>query len=440
MKKWISVVLILGLCFSLASCAFEGDSEDLMKDVTSQDPGSSALSDVASQDPISSESSDVVLSDPLDFKDFSSVQRNFSVKLFQKTVEGTGAENVLISPLSVSLALSMATNGAEGKTQSQMLQTLCGGAEMERWNQSLFDYVKSLTSSESAKIKIANSVWFRNEEVTVKPEFLQKASDYYGASAYKSPFDAGTVKDINRWVKTNTDGMIEKIIDRIDRDVMLYLINALTFESDWQNVYKKHQVSDGFFTTADGTKQKAEMMHDTLYTYLETDGAVGFVKDYADGEFRFVALLPDEGTAVNDFVATLTEKSLSTMMENVIKTKVITKMPKFSYDYSVEMRNILRSMGMSDAFDRSAADFSQMGTMENGENLFLGKVLHKTHIEVGEKGTRAAAITVIEVPRDTAMPPQEEPKTVILDRPFFFMIVDGNENIPLFMGIVNSME
>lgn len=427
MKKQISMLLVLVLCLSLVACGVEGNSEDLMKDVTSKDP-------------ISSDSSDMVVSDPLDSKDFATVQRNFSVKLFQKTVEETETENILISPLSVSLALSMAANGAKGETQSQMLQILSGGAEMDRWNQSLFNYAKSLTSSKSSVVKVANSVWFRDKKVTVKPEFLQKAADYYGANAYKSPFDAGTVKEINAWVKKNTDGMIDKIIEKIDPDIMLYLINALVFESDWQNVYKKNQVSDGIFTTADGSKQKAEMMHQTLYEYLETDGAVGFVKDYKGGDFRFVALLPDEGTAVEDFVATLTEESFSAMLEKVSNTKVITKMPKFSYDYSVEMRNILRSMGMSDAFDRSVADFSQMGMMEDGENLYLGKVLHKTHIEVGEKGTRAAAITAVEVPRDTAMPPQEEPKTVVLDRPFFFMIVDSEQNLPLFMGIVNSIE
>ncbi len=425
-KKWIALMLLCSLCLTLGACTQGEKTENLMDDVTPKNP-------------VFSDSSDIPSLYPMNEDVFVEGQRNFSVELFKKTVDVAEGENILISPLSVSLALSMAANGGVGETQSQMLQILSGGMSMDAWNQALYQYVTFLTASEFAKVEIANSVWFRNEKVFVKNEFLQKAADYYGASAYKTPFDSGTVKDINAWVKENTDGMIDQIIDKIDPDVMLYLINALVFEADWQNVYRKSQVADGIFTAADGSTKKAEMMHDTLYSYLETDGAVGFVKDYKGGDFRFVALLPEEGSAVEDFVATLTEDSLSEILENVINTKVITKMPKFSYEYSAEIKQILMSMGLTDAFDWNRSDFSAMGTMENGKNLFISNVLHKTYIEVGEKGTRAAAITALEAP-GAGMPPPEEPKTVYLDRPFVFMIVDAEMNLPLFMGIVHSVE
>ncbi len=427
MKKWLAMTLLCVMCFSFGACGQRERSVDLMKDVPPTDP-------------IPSVQSDTDLPVTLDSDVFAEGQMTFSVELLKNTAAKENGRNILISPLSVSLALSMAANGAQGETRSQMLQVLSGGAPLDVWNQSLYEYTASLTASKFAEVGIANSVWFRNEEVTVNPAFLQKAANYYGASAYKTPFDEGTVKDINAWVKKNTDGMIDEIVEKIDSDMMLYLINALVFESEWQNVYNQRQVSDGIFTTADGRRQKAEMMYDTLYSYLETDGAVGFVKEYKGSNFRFAALLPDEGTTAEDFAKTLTEEKLSEVLNNVQNTKVKTKLPKFSYDYSVELKDVLVSMGISDAFDWQAANFSEMGTMEREKKLFLNKVLHKTHIEVGEKGTRAAAVTAVEVPGTSAPPPQEDPKIVYLDRPFLFFIVDGTMNLPLFAGVVNSVE
>ncbi len=418
-KKWIAVILFCSLCLSLAACAGGEHALNLMAGVTPDGPIKVDQSAPAT---------------------FAGGQMAFSVELFKKTVAGAEGENILISPLSVSLALSMAANGAKGETRTQMLDVLSGGMEMDAWNQSLYQYASSLTASDSAKVGIANSVWFRDEKITVKPSFLQTAADYYGASAYKAPFDSATVKDINRWVKDNTDGMIDGIVEKIDPDTMMYLINALVFEADWKRVYYKQDVSDGIFTAADGSEQSAEMMYCTLFSYIETDGAVGFVKDYKGGDFRFVALLPDEGTAVEDFAKTLTGEKLSTVLDNVINTKVRTKLPKFSYEYSAEMNGPLSAMGITDAFNGTTADFSELGSVDDDRNLFLSKVIHKTYIEVGEKGTKAAAVTSVQMDAATSMPPQEEPKIVYLDRPFLFMIVDGEYNLPVFMGVVNSVK
>lgn len=414
-KKWVAIFLLGVFCFSLAACSGAEHALDLMKNVTP------------------TKEIDLTQSAP---DTFAQRQMNFSVEFLKETE--TGAENVLISPLSVSLALSMTANGAKGETQAQMLQTLSGGMEMDVWNQSLYDYVSSLVESSGAEVGIANSVWFRDEKIAVKQTFLQTAADYYSASAYQAPFDGSTVKQINRWVSENTDGRIDKIVEKIDPDTMMYLINALVFKADWQRVYYKDQVRDGLFTAADGSEQTVKMMHDTLHSYLETDGATGFVRSYKGGEFHFVALLPDEGTTVDEFLTTLTGEKLSTVLKNPINTEVRTKLPKFSYEYSAQMSDILISMGMTDAFDAKSADFSDMGTMEDDRNLFISEVIHKTYIEVGEQGTKAAAVTSVQADGATAMP--EEPKVVYLDRPFLFFIIDREMNLPLFMGVVNSIE
>ena len=325
----------------------------------------------------------------------------------------------------------MTANGAEEETLAQMEEVL--GMTTEELNLYLYSYMQNLPQGEKYKLSLANSIWFTDDErFTVNLDFLQTNADYYGADIYKAPFDKQTLKDINNWIEEKTDGMIKDALDDIPSAALMYLINALAFDAEWMTIYEKHQVRDGEFTKEDGTKQDVEFMYGTEGTYLEDEKATGFKKYYKGGKYAFVAMLPNEGVSVSEYVDSLTGESLNVLLTNPQNTTVYTSMPKFETGYSVEMSELLGSMGMTDAFSAESANFKSLGTSSAG-NIFINRVLHKTYISVGEKGTRAAAVTIVEPGDGAAMEP-EEPKEVYLDRPFVYMLVDCENNIPFFIG------
>ena len=357
---------------------------------------------------------------------------DLAVRLFQQSVED--GKNMLISPLSIINALAMTANGAEGKTLSQMEEVF--GLSVSELNEYLYAYTKALPAGEKYKLSIANSIWFKDEEsFTVEPGFLQANADWYGAGLYKVPFNNSTLSDINNWVEENTDGMIKDILDSIPKAAVMYLVNALAFDAEWNNIYYDYQVREGVFTKEYGIQQQAELMYSMEHQYLVDTNAVGFIKYYADKKYAFAALLPDENISVIDYVDSLTGEKLASMLANPADKKVNTAIPKFESENSIELNDILKAMGMTDAFDYTVSDFSGIGSSKDG-NLYISRVLHKTFIAVDEKGTKAGAATVVEMEAGSAMIEPEEIKTVYLDRPFVYMLIDCEANLPVFIGTV----
>lgn len=354
---------------------------------------------------------------------------DFGVRLFQESLED--GENVMISPLSVLYALAMTANGARGETLAQMEAVL--GLPVEELNPYLHALMESLPSGKKAKLDVANAIWFRDSEgFAVEENFLQANADWYGAGLYKAPFDDGTCREINSWVNEHTDGMIPSILDRIPETAMMYLVNALAFDAEWEEVYREHQVRDGVFTREDGTAEDMQLMYAEENRYLEDGRAAGFLKYYAGRQYAFAALLPEEGVTVADYAASLTGEHLRDLLESARAEEVRTAIPVFESECDVEMSGILQNMGMTDAFEPDAADLSGIGTVENG-NLFIEGVLHKTYISVDAKGTKAAAVTAVKTDA-TGDRPLEEPKTVYLDRPFLYLLIDCGTNLPIFIG------
>ncbi|MDO4315759.1 MAG: serpin family protein [Oscillospiraceae bacterium] len=357
---------------------------------------------------------------------------DFGVRLFQESFGG--GENTLISPLSVLCALAMTANGARGETLAQMEAAL--GLPVEELNQYLHAYTNALPSAKKTKLDMANAIWFKDaESFTVEQDFLQANADWYGAGLYKAPFDAGTCKDINDWVKKRTGGMINGILDEISPSAVMYLVNALAFDAEWEEVYKKSQLQDGVFTREDGVRQDAELMYSTEYRYLEDDHAAGFLKYYAGERYAFAALLPEEGLSVADYAAGLTGEHLHGLLSGARTEEVWAAIPAFESDCRVELNDALQAMGMTDAFD-PAADFSGIGSSTDG-NIFIGQALHRTYISVDAKGTRAAAATLVGMDTGAAAP--AEPKTVYLNRPFLYMLIDCQAHVPIFLGAVTDV-
>jgi len=357
---------------------------------------------------------------------------DFSLELFKMNLL---CQNTLISPVSVLSALGMTANGAREATLSQMEDVF--GLPTEKINQLLNLYMRNLPDEDKLKVSMANSIWFREGgRIDVKKDFLQTNANYYNAGIYRSPFDETTLKAINDWVSTETDGMIQDILDEIPDEAVMYLINALSFDAEWETIYNENAIQEELFNADDGTTQKVDMMYSEETQYIEDEGAKGFIKNYAGGDYAFVAILPPEDLHLSAYISGLTGEKLQSLIKNAETTTVNTKMPKFTTEYSVEMSDILIMMGMEDAFDEYKADLKDLGTAEG--NLYISRVIHKTKIEVDEKGTKAGAATVVEVSEESAA--IEEPKTVYLDRPFMYLIVDKESYLPLFIGTTLFVE
>lgn len=354
-------------------------------------------------------------------------QMRLAMELFEACSSASEGKNVLISPLSIQLALAMTANGASSETLEEMQALLGGDIPLDELNAYLYEYVNALPSSDKYKVELANSIWFREQnDFEVYESFLQTNADYYKSQVYAAPFDDTTVKQINEWVNVHTDGMIKKVLNSIDPQTMMYLINALVFDAEWAVPYDEYSVHDGTFTDLNGKACDVEYMSAEEGYYLETKDAVGFAKNYKGGKYRFVALLPDEGVDVYDYIASLDGETLLDALDNMESASVFATMPKFSYEYDLEMTDVLSALGMPTAFTDSA-DFSAMSNRE----LYIGTVIHKTFIEVAEKGTRAGAVTVVGM--DEECVPMY--KAVIkLDRPFVYLIIDTETNLPLFVG------
>lgn len=359
---------------------------------------------------------------------FKSAYDNFSVELLKKCFDSKS--NTLISPLSVSSALTMTANGANGQTKDEMEKVLGSGMPLDELNKYLSSFSGSLTSGEDFKLKNANSIWFiKDNNFNVNNEFLQTNADFYHAEIYKRAYNSEIVNDINNWVSEHTDGMIDKLLDNGDALSNIALINATAFDAKWENYYYDNFVEDGTFTDANGNEQSVTMLISEESEYINDDNCTGFIKKYKGGKYGFAAILPDSNVSISDFVGLLNGDKLFKMLQNAESTNVVAKMPKFEYEYSAELSEALKALGMPTAFSDSA-DFSGI----SGDKLLISDVLHKTKISVTEEGTRAVAATGVVM---SAAPDGD--KQVILNRPFMYMILDNETMLPLFAGIYTGV-
>lgn len=356
--------------------------------------------------------------------EFKAAASSFAAELFKDNY--SKGKTTLVSPLSVLTALALVQNGAEGETLAQ-LERVLGGLDRDTLNAYMRAYCDFLT--ESDELKIANSVW-TDSSAEAKRDFLQKAVDSYSAQIFSAPLsDPKTVESINSWVKKNTDGMIPKIIEKADRYAVMMLVNAIAFDAKWETPYKRSDIEKLEFTSYSGSKKKTDFMCSTENVYLKDGGTVGFMKPYKNGRLAFAALLPDENTGIDDYVASLSGDKLMKIFSSAKRgNEVNVKMPKFRAEYSTQLIDTLKKMGVKDAFDSKTADFSSL--IEN-RDAYIATVVHKTFIEVDENGTRAAASTLVGADTMSLM----EPYSVCLNRPFVYMIVDTETNLPLFIGV-----
>lgn len=357
---------------------------------------------------------------------------DFSVELFRKSAEN--GENTLISPFSVLSALSMTANGADGDTLKQMEDVF--GLSLDELN----DYFRTYISDEQDAVNIANSLWLKDQDkLPVSPDFTRTVTDYYQSEIFEEPMDESTLSKINSWVDENTDGMIQEILDKIQPGTLMYLVNALTFQEKWEEVYEDTDVYQGVFTDEDGNELDTDMMRSTESVWLDGADAEGFMKFYEGGRYAFAALLPDEGVSLDDYVDSLTGSEISDIIESRDAGYTVhAEIPKFRSETDMELPDVLKEMGITDAFS-DRADFSRMYDTEGNPGVQISEVIHKTFIEVNEQETKAAAATAVGIV-ETSLAIDDTEKYISLNRPFLYMLVDCDENIPLFIGTVYAPE
>ena len=363
---------------------------------------------------------------------FITSQMDFAVKLLQQSLKKDGGKGALVSPLSAQLCLAMVANGADGETLAEMEKVLGGDLSLEQLNQYLSAYAESLPSTEKTKLLINNAIWFK-EGYPIYTDFLQTNANYYGADLYQAPFRRETLeadlREINDWVNTNTDGMIPKLFDELDDSTVMVLINTLLFDGTWETAYADKDVVNGTFYSYSGKEQTVEMMRSTESVYFADENAKGFLKYYDGKDYAFAAILPEQGTDILEYVNSLNGASLQSLLAKQYKTAVDVGLPKFKFEYSMNLKPILSDMGMPTAFLEDTANFSKMSS----RLLHIGQAVQKTAIELSPTGTKAAAATGV------GMEDECESPYVYLNRPFVYMILDTKTNLPIFIGVMTEM-
>jgi serpin B len=300
-------------------------------------------------------------------------------------------------------------------------------AEINVSYRSLIDMLRAL--DQTVDVRIANAMWYRTG-FPFEATFLDESKQFFDAKV--SPLDfaaASSVPTINDWVKTSTNGKIEKIVDGpIDPDVVMYLINAIYFNGSWTARFDRSLTRQDNFTTIDGTTAPIAMMRRTdTVRVAETGDAQVVDLSYGGGAFAMTIIMPKPGKSVSALVSALSAESWQAAVSNTTARSVELQMPKFTLRWEALLNDPLEALGMRLAFQGDAADFTRM-SREAGDRLYISKVKQKSFVDVHEEGTEAAAVTSVEVSVTSA------PPAIRIDRPFVFAIRERLSGTILFLG------
>jgi serpin B len=358
----------------------------------------------------------------------------FTLKLFKATLTGNpDDQNLFLSPLSVSMAFGMTSNGAAGQTLHDIRNSMNFNNFTEDQVNSY--YHKMITElpqlDPNTSLKIANSIWYTNS-FTPLPAFLQVNTTSYNARVQSADFNSPATKDaINGWVNTATNGKIPTIIDNIPINMVMYLINAIYFKSSWASKFDASKTQRANFYLKSGGTVQADMMNNSEASFntVAADDARVIELPYSNNKFSMVLLMPI-GKPVKDYAVTLDSAKWQTLMAGLTHTKGIVALPKFKFSYDILMNDVLKSLGMAVAFSPDNADFTRINA---AGHLAITEVKHKAYVEVNEVGSEAAAVTSIGITVTSI-----NPNYYKFDHPFIFAIREMKTGLVLFTGVVND--
>lgn len=354
----------------------------------------------------------------------------FAWKFFKEVSKGE-QQDVFVSPLSVTYALGMLSNGAVGDTQKEILEGLeFRSGKVDDINSLCHQLmIESPKLDKSTKVSMANAV-VANKNKPLQPDFKNVVEKQYQALVTNQDFSSpATLSFINQWASDHTQGMVPKILERINPDGVSYLLNALYFKGIWYRQFDKKHTKKEAFTKADGTKSQVQMMHQKeRFFAAENDNYQTVVLPYGNGSYEMVVLLPREGKELSSLLQTMDAKKWKDNLKNTYSSKVDLKLPRFTSAYNRELNDVLKLLGMNAMFDSSKANLTKMSAVSS----FVSMVLQKAKIEVDEEGSKAAAVTVVDT-APTAVAPSK-PILFHANRPFMYAIVEHSTGTIFFMG------
>lgn len=336
--------------------------------------------------------------------------------------------NLMISPLSVSQALSMTLNGAAGDTKIAMEQALkVSGYDLTELNELNKALVTALVAHDpQVVISVANSIWYR-QEYTIKSDFVSRNQTWYNAEVRPVDFNDSGCKDlINNWVSDKTNKKITEIIDQINPESFMFLINAIYFKGTWKDEFDKKKTSKQAFYLEDKTEMQVDMMHQKMdLNAFDNETFASVELPYGKGNWRMFLFLPSNGKTLSDVEKQLTPENWQSWLPQYDTLREVQfSMPRFTFAYEQSLKDALSAMGMEIAFT-DKADLS--GILPEG-GLLITDVKHKTFIEVNEEGTEAAAVTSVEVGVTSIG------NFISFNKPFLFAIAEKTTGSILFIG------
>jgi serpin B len=356
---------------------------------------------------------------------------SFGLTLFRRVSAAEPAKNTFLSPLSVSLALGMTLNAAQGETYDSMRGALAlHGLTQDAINasyQSLTDLL--LTTDRTVAMEIANSVWHRNT-FFVQPSFTDVLTASFRAKVQALDFSApSAAPTINAWVADATHDKITTIVpDPISDELVMFLVNAVYFKGNWSTQFDPSRTRSMPFTLSDRSIKDVQMMTRSGNVMAHVDGAsAAFELPYGAGYYRMMFLMPTDGRTVEAMASELTDAAWDARVAAMKESKVDVFVPKFRLEYERELKQDLTALGMGIAFEPGRADLRRMNP---DAELYISKVQHKTFVQVDEEGTEAAAVTSVGIGVTSA------PPSIVLDRPFIFAIREANTGTVVFVGKV----
>ena len=363
-----------------------------------------------------------------------SQDNEFAFDLLKKTIVSSGETNVFVSPLSVSIALGMAWNGAGGTTRTEMETALkMSGMSVGDINNYYKIMQTTLPSIDpTTKLSIANSMWYKTG-FEVKPAFLKVNAESFNAYLKELDFTKVWAADtINNWCSKRTNTLIPVIIDQIPSNAVMYLINAVYFKGIWSKQFEKKNTSLQKFTNEAGNQGNVNMMYQKdTFRYAETETAQYLDMPYGNNAFSMTVILPAANKSPAEVLNSLTTDSWNSTLSQLSLREVMVYLPRFKVTNKFKLNNVLQDMGMKLAFS-DLADFSNISDLP----LQISEVIHKTYVTVDEEGTEAAAVTSIGIIA-TAMP-------VIpvfrVDKPFLFVIREKSTGVILFIGKMGNVD
>jgi len=360
----------------------------------------------------------------------------FGIKLFKEVLQAEDPDtNVMISPLSVSLALAMTYNGADGDTKEAMEETLeLAGLTTDQINENYKFLIDALSGVDpKVLMNIANSIWYKHT-FPVEQDFIDVNMNYYYAEVSSLDFgDPNAVNTINSWIANKTNDLITEVLDFIPADAVMYLINAIYFKGIWKFEFDEAETEEEPFYLSDGTTKDVPMMvQEETFNYLSNDWVQAVEMPYGQGNYSMIVLLPQTGKTLNEVVEELSNETWNNWLGDFHKEeKVVIHLPRFKFEYENLLNEELISMGMGIAFDPDNADFSKINP---DRQLCISRVIHKSFIEVNEEGTEAAAVTVVEIIETSAG--GETFISFRVNQPFLFAIKEKYTNTIIFIGRV----